>query len=197
MSSDEARRAAEVAARQREPPIGDDHDPDPVNARGWHRCGSGRYVCGRPRPPRGREGDTTAQRDIVEKLDGKAAKCDGVLEVTLGTRPGGYAAPPRRPGVRLRPGGRVRARPSTTSRSRATRPARRSTSRPGACTGWRGTRAAKARTRLAGGHPAPRDTKAGDHSRAEAASNPGEPVTKPGHCFGSSQGLRARESARP
>ena len=50
---------------------------------------------------------TLAARDIVEKLDGKETKAT-FLEVTLEARPGGRAAPPRRPGVRLRPGGRVR-----------------------------------------------------------------------------------------
>jgi hypothetical protein len=45
--------------------------------------------------------------DIVEKLDGKEAKAT-VVEVTLG--PGGRAAPPPRPGYRVRPGGRVRTR---------------------------------------------------------------------------------------
>jgi hypothetical protein len=49
---------------------------------------------------------TLSQKDITEKLDGKQAKATTV-EVTWAGR-GQRAAPPPRPGVRLRPGGRVR-----------------------------------------------------------------------------------------
>ncbi len=58
----------------------------------------------------GKDGDyvkVLSQREITEKVDGKKAKASTV-EVTLALWAGGGGAPSSRPGVRLRPGGRVR-----------------------------------------------------------------------------------------
>ena len=83
-----------------------------------------------------------SQRDIIEKLDGKDCQCDGGRS-DLRARPEGFAAPPRRPGVRLRPGGRIRAR----HRRRAGQDlqGRGNVLRTVGvlCTGWPGTRAAR------------------------------------------------------
>src|SRR5438874_2912894 len=84
--------------------------PDPVNARGWHWCGSGRYVCSRPRPPQGREGDPAFPAGHPREAGREGCQCNGGRS-DLRARPKGFTAPPYRPGVRLRPGGRIRARP--------------------------------------------------------------------------------------
>src|SRR5215471_13405095 len=80
--------------------MGDDHDPDPVNARGWHWCGSGRYVCSRPRPPQGREGDPVVPAGHHREAGREGCQCDGASS-DLRARSEGFAAPPHRPGVRL------------------------------------------------------------------------------------------------
>ena len=80
-----------------------------------------------------------SQRDIIEKLDGKAASAT-VVEVTSSpakrihrtTIPARCSATSWRANT---------STPSTTSRSRNTRPGIRSTSRRDLCTGWPGIRA--------------------------------------------------------
>src|SRR5262245_53243157 len=82
-----------------------------------------------------------SQRDIIEKLDGKAARAT-VVEVTF--EPGQKDSPHHHTGPVF--GYVLRANtstPSTTSRSRPTRPGIRSTSRRDLCTGWPGIRVAR------------------------------------------------------